>query len=137
MDDDRTGCDVLWKVAEGGKRRVLGGRRDSDLQPTIDEGLRMVVLDWRPPPPTLVTRLADVIRSGQREASTTALTPCGNDSEVGAHPAAGFFIAKPCHLTQIRRVLALACSPRTAAVGHVPKMPVEIALDPPELGVGA
>jgi len=109
-------------VAEEGKRPVLGSWRDPDLPGTIDEGFRMVVLE-QGSARTLVTRLVGAIRSSQRETPITALVSCWSHLEVGAHRAADFFISKPFQLTQIRRVPALASSPRTKAVGHVPKMP--------------
>ena len=109
-------------VAEEGKQPVLASWCGPDLPGTIDEGFRMVVLDWGSAL-TPATRLAGTIRTSQRETSITALVPCWSDLEVGAHRAADFFISKPFQVSQIRRVPALASSPRTRAVGHVPKRP--------------
>lgn len=109
-------------VAEEGKRPILGSWRDPELPRTIDEGFRMVVLE-RGSDRGPVTSLAGAIRSSQRETPITALVSCWSHLEVGAHGAADFFISKPFQVTQIRRVPALASSPRTRAMGHVPKMP--------------
>jgi DNA-binding response OmpR family regulator len=104
-------------VAEEGQRPVLKGWRDPDLSSTTDERFRLVVLDWASAP-RLAARLARAIRVAQPETPIAVLVPCWSDLEVGARPAAGFFLTKPLRVNQIRRVLALASGPAKRATGR-------------------
>ena len=111
-DEGRIGQVLSMMVAEEGRRPVLIGWHDPDLMRIIDERFRMVLLDWGSAP-TLAARLADVLRLSQREAPVAVVVPCWSDLEVGAREAADFLINKPLRVTQIRRVLSLACRPRS------------------------
>ena len=81
----------------------------------------MVVRDWGSAL-TLAARLADVVRFSQSGTPIAVLVPCWSDVEVGARQAADFLINKPLRVTQIRRVLALACGPRSRAAGRAPQI---------------
>lgn len=76
---------------------------------------------------TLAGRPADAVCFRQREMPMSALAPSWSDSEVGDRPVAGFLMSKPLRVTQIRRVLTLACGPRTEAAGRVLKTPAGTA----------
>jgi hypothetical protein len=108
-------------VAEEGQRPVLADWRNLDLMRIIEGRFRMVVLDWGSAP-TLAARLADVVRFSQSGTPIAVLVPCWSDVEVGARQAADFLINKPLRVTQIRRVLALACGPRSRAAGRAPQI---------------
>ena len=108
-------------VAEEGQRPVLADWRNLDLMRIIEGRFRMVVLDWGSAP-TLAARLADVVRFSQSGTPIAVLVPCWSDFEVGARQAADFLINKPLRVTQIRRVLALACGPRSRAAGRAPQI---------------
>jgi DNA-binding response OmpR family regulator len=112
-------------VAEEGQRPVLKSWREPDLTSTIDERLRMVVLDWGSAP-RLAARLARVIRARQRETPIAVLVPCWSDLEVGARRAADFLLTKPLRVTQIRRVLALASHSRSRATRRASQIPMGV-----------
>jgi hypothetical protein len=113
-------------VAEEGGRPVLKGWRDPDLTRIIEERFRMVVLDWGWAP-TLAARLADSFRLGQSRTPIAVLVPCWSELEVGARRVADFFINKPLRVTQIRRVLSLACSSRVRTARGASQIPAGAA----------
>jgi len=123
-DEDRVRQVLSMMVAEEGQRPVLADWCDLDLAHIIEGRFRMVVLDWGSAP-TLAARLADVVRFSQSGTRIAVLVPCWSDVEVGARQAADFLINKPLRVTQIRRVLALACGPRSRAVGRALPVPAE------------
>lgn len=120
-DEDRVRQVLSMMVAEEGQRPVLADWRNLDLMRIIEGRFRMVVLDWGSAP-TLAARLADVVRFSQSGTPIAVLVPCWSDVEVGARQAADFLINKPLRVTQIRRVLALACGPRSRAAGRAPQI---------------
>lgn len=101
-------------VAEEGQRPVLKDWREPNLMRTVNERFLMVVLDWASAP-TQAARLAAALRHSQPKTPIAVLVPCWSDLEVGAREAADFLISKPLRITQIRRVLAPACSSRPRA----------------------
>jgi hypothetical protein len=113
-------------VAEEGQRAVLMGWHDADLMRIIGERFRMVLLDWGSAP-TPAARLADALRVSQREAPIAVVVPCWSDLEVGAREAADFLINKPLRVTQIRRVLSLACRPRLRPARGASQIPAGAA----------
>lgn len=125
-DEGRIGQVLSMMVAEEGQRAVLVGWRDPDLTRIIGERFRMVLLDWASAP-TLAARLADALRLSQREAPIAAVVPSWSDLEVGAREAADFLINKPLRVTQIRRVLSLACRPRSRPARSASQIPAGAA----------
>ena len=120
-DEDRVRQVLSMMVAEEGQRPVLADWRNLDLMRIIEGRFRMVVLDWGSAP-TLAARLADVVRFSQSGTRIAVLVPCWSDVEVGARQAADFLINKPLRVTQIRRVLALACGSQSRAAGRAPQI---------------
>lgn len=125
-DEDRIRRVLSMMVAEEGQRAVLRAWRDPDLMRIIGERFRMVLLDWGSAP-TLAARLADALRISQREAPIAAVVPCWSDLEVGAREAADFLINKPLRVTQVRRVLSLACRPQSRPARGAPQIPAGAA----------
>jgi DNA-binding response OmpR family regulator len=125
-DEDRIRQVLSMMVAEGGQHAVLKGWHDPDLMHIIRERFRMVLLDWGSAP-ALAARLADVLRVSQREVPIAVVVPCWSDLEVGAREAADFLINKPLRVTQIRRVLSLACRPQPRLARGASQIPAGAA----------
>lgn len=125
-DEERVRQVLGLMVAEEGQRPVLKDWREPDLMRTIDERFRMVVLDWGSAPMS-AARLAAAVRLSQHKTLIAVLVPCWSDLEVGAREVADFLISKPLRVTQIRRVLALACSSRSRAGGRASHVPAGMA----------
>ena len=125
-DEDRVRQMLSMMVAEEGERPVVEDWRNLDLTRIIEGRYRMVVLDWGSAP-TLAARLADVVRYSHSGTPIAVLVPCWSDLEVGARRAADFLINKPLRVTQIRRVLALACRPQSRAADRAPQIPAGAA----------
>jgi DNA-binding response OmpR family regulator len=125
-DEDRIGRVLSMVVAEEAQRAVLKGWHDPDLMRTISERFRMALLDWGSAP-TLAARLAEALRVSQREAPIAVVVPCWSDLEVGACEAADFLINKPLRVTQIRRVLSLACRPQSRPARGASQIPAGAA----------
>jgi len=122
-DEDRVRRVLSMMVAEEGQRPLLKSWRDPDLTSAIDERFGMVVLDWGSAP-RLAAHLAGAIRASQPETPIAVLVPSWSDLEVGARKAAAFLLTKPLRVNQIRRVLALACGPRSRAARRASQIPM-------------
>jgi DNA-binding response OmpR family regulator len=124
--EDRVGQVLSMMMAEEGQRALVKGWHDPDLMRIIGERFRMVLLDWGSAP-TLAAQLADVLRVSQRAVPIAVVVPCWSDLEVGAREAADFLINKPLRVTQIRRVLSLACRPQSRSARGASQIPAGAA----------
>lgn len=125
-DEDRIRQVLSMMAAEEGQRAVSKSWHDPDLMHTIGERFRMALLDWGSAP-TLAARLAEALRASQREAPIAVVVPCWSDLEVGASEAADFLINKPLRVSQVRRVLSLACRPRSRPARGASQIPAGTA----------